>query len=125
MLIEALGYVILWLAFPLVLQLIAARVGRAAEWVDFIVALNWTGALLMALGLPLTLLQVSAAVPDGLVQLVSIVFLAAPFAFEWYLARHLLRVGFAGALGVVMLDFMISLLIQSAINEILAVPAGS
>jgi hypothetical protein len=124
-LVEGCGYVILWLAFPLALQPLAARLGRGAEWLDFVIAINWTGALVTTLGLLLTLLRISPAVPDGLQLLVGVICLAGPLAFEWFLARHLLRVGFAAAFGVVMLDLVLSLLVESAINGMLGTPPGS
>jgi hypothetical protein len=118
-LVEGLGYVILWLAFPLALHPIAVRLGRAAEWADFVIAINWTSALVTAINLPMTLMQVSNALPDQLVLLLSVVFLAGSLAFEWFLARQLLRVGFAAASGVVVLDFALSLAIEGAINGML------
>lgn len=118
-LVEAIGYVIMWLAFPMALHPIAARLGRAAAWSDFVIALNWTGALVTAVNLPLTLIQVSAAVPGGLALLVSVVVFTASLAFEWYLARQVLRVGFAAAFGVVALDFALSLMIEGAMYVLL------
>jgi hypothetical protein len=118
-LIEGLGYVILWLAFPLALHPIAARLGRAAEWGDFVIAMNWTSALIIAVNLPMTLLQVSPAVPGELVILSFALLLAVSLAFEWFLARQLLKLGVAAASGVVMLDFALSLAIQGAINGML------
>jgi hypothetical protein len=121
-LIEGLGYVILWLAFPLALHPIAARLGRAAEWADFVIAINWTSALIIAINLPLTLLQVSAAVPGELVFLLSILLLVGSLAFEWFLARQLLKFGFAAASGVVVLDFALSVAVQGTINGMLGAP---
>jgi hypothetical protein len=85
------GYLNLWLVPPLLIALIAPRVGRDAEMPGCITVYNWTGVLNIGAALPLILLDL-AGVSADLMSVPYKVLLLVSLVWEAFLLTHTLRV---------------------------------
>ena len=111
---EASAYVILWVAFPLALYQIARRIGRLPEFVDFVIIYNWMSLPWLTISLALTRLAASGLVSDGFIQVVVFAFYVVILSFEWFIARQTLRLGGLACAGLVLLDFAIAIVVETA-----------
>lgn len=108
---EAATYLLEWLAFPLVMIGIARLIGAGARYVPYIIAYNWSGVLVLtATTIPYILYLF------GVVSLTGVVILYYPvaiftFIYRWRIARDGLQIAPLTATGIVLLDFLLSVLV--------------
>ncbi|MBV9522703.1 MAG: hypothetical protein JO010_07915 [Alphaproteobacteria bacterium] len=110
-LVETIGYVIGWTAFPLAMLWIARFLGREPLWLFFIIVYNWSQILRTTLDLAATAIIAGGLVPDiGKLWLAQLVYLAE-FLYEWFIVRTVLNVSGLAATMVVLADFVLGMLI--------------
>ena len=117
--IQAIDYALLWTAFPLVLHEILSRRQGTERFCLYISVHNWasvieTPAMLFAASF-------AVAVPYDIAQLLPLLVTVSIFAYEWFIARVALRIGFGAAAAVAALDFLLSLTIQLSADFMLGV----
>ncbi len=120
-LVEAVIYVVGWLAFPLAAYYLTGVLDRRRNYVGYIVAYNWAGVLQMALYVVAAGLAAPGYAFVAELRLDAIVALGATVAVLFYqfnIARIALDVGTAPAVGFVTLDFVISLFLHAAIEAL-------
>lgn len=105
-------YALGWLAFPVLMVTVTQAVGRWENYLRYMVAYNWFQLVVAALLLPLSLLQLTGIAPDGLIALLFLLVTTAFLLYGWFIALHGLRVGGAVAAGIVILDLILSLVIN-------------
>jgi hypothetical protein len=110
-----------WIAFPVLLALIALRIGVAAHYVPFVVALNWSSVWVSAFYAVPSLLHVLGVLPAGLVQLLLLAFFVLAVRFYYLVARTALQAPPALAIPIVLVQFLISLVIAAGFDSL--VPA--
>jgi len=105
---ESIGYVIAWVAYPLAAFYLTRFLDRQQDYLGFIVALNWSQLLQLAILLPAHVIASTGILSFDLnlflvlgVELVCLV-------YEWFVTRTALRLTGAGAVGFVVIDFVIS-----------------
>ncbi|MBV9014912.1 MAG: hypothetical protein JO213_20945 [Alphaproteobacteria bacterium] len=105
--VETIGYVISWVAFPLLVLPLTRWLGREHRFLAFMVAYNWSQ-------IPQTVLFVivGADAAAGLfsanvAQVVDFAAAIAVLVYEWYIARVALMVTAAQAVPVVLLDLVL------------------
>ncbi|MBN9020906.1 MAG: hypothetical protein J0H08_02160 [Rhizobiales bacterium] len=117
---NGIGLLVDWIALPLILALLARPLGISRHYSAFIVARNWSAVI--------------AAIPFGLIGLLivsglvnqefgSILMLAALFLvlrYNFIVARRALDAGVGFAIGIVVLDFVVSLTLALAIDGVFA-----
>ena len=108
--VETIGYVISWVAFPLVVLAVTRWLGREHRFFDFMVPYNWSQ-------LPQTALFVLVGIwsESGMLGArggYGILFLAV-LVYEWYIARVALDTNFFAAVVIVLVDFVLSVLISN------------
>ena len=113
--VEASAYVILWVAFPLALYHIAARLDRVPGYIDFVIIYNWTNIPWLAISLVVALIGSDGGLPSGLIQVMAGLFYIGILSFEWFIARQTLRLGGLACAGLVLLDFAITIVVESAV----------
>ena len=113
--VETIGYVIGWVAFPLLMMTVTQRLGRAHRFFDFMVPYNWCqlpqSALFVLAGL---------AVEGGMLgpqpgESIGIVAVFATLVYEWYvwyIARVALDTTAAAAVFIALLDFVLGVVIS-------------
>ena len=103
--VETIGYVISWVAFPLVMLPLSRALGREHRFFDFMVPYNWSQ-------LPQSLLFVLVGLPGAAAM--RVLDFAAAYAvlvYEWYIARVGLDASRLAAAIVVLVDLLLSLVI--------------
>jgi hypothetical protein len=120
-LVGGLSYVLGWIAFPVVMLLLARPLGLEARYVPLMVVRNWTtvlGSLPYAL---VTLLWLVGGVPRRLMFPA----IAAALGFELFLAYRSTRIAAAVpppvAAGLVVLDLLLTMLVDTEIARLFAV----
>lgn len=113
------AYVLAWIAFPLVLALLARPLGVSAHYVPYMVARNWTTLIaavpgfLVTLGFGLGVVPLTGLGPGNL----------AALGFNIYYAWKVTRIACATppglAAGLVALDFLLTLVVYTASDRLI------
>ena len=114
--VKALSYLADWLLFPVVVALLAKPLDLGRLYVPYIVAYNWSSVVIAALFAPATLL-VGFGIGNPAAILSLIVFAVAA-RYRFTIARAALQVRPATAVGLVILEFLLSLLVLSLFERL-------
>ena len=106
-LVESIGYVIAWCAFPLLIFRFCRWLGRETQGFDFIIAYNWSQILQTALLLLVALLVAIAPVTTDVAAVLELVAYLAILLYEWFIARVALDAGGLTATTVVLIDIVL------------------
>ena len=105
--VETIGYVIAWVAFPLLMLNVTRWIGRAQRFFDFMVPYNWCQV-------PQSLLFVLVGIESGsgllganASETIDIVAAVATLVYEWYIARIALETTGSAAGFVVLVDLVL------------------
>jgi hypothetical protein len=115
---NAIGLGIDWVALPLVLAFLARPLGVARHYPEFVVARNW-GAVIAAVPFGVIGLLIVLGLLGG--ELANLLMLASLFIvlrYTYLIARRSLDVGIGFAIGIVVLDFVLSLTIALTLDGI-------
>jgi hypothetical protein len=116
--VEAVAFLADWVIFPLVFAALARPLGLGDRYVPFIVARNWSAVILAAMLAVVHAVHVLGIVPSSLAPFLLIGALAVALRFSYVVAKTALDVPVGVALGVVVLDFLISLMVWSAADRL-------
>jgi hypothetical protein len=116
--IETVAYFVLWTAFPLAMHYVADLIDRDDRYIRFICAANWSFVLQTIFSLFMQAL-LSIDLPGFLSGLLSLATLAVLLLYSWFIARVGLELSRLGAVGIVALDVMISLIINRIVHAML------
>jgi len=108
---QIVGYAIGWLAYPLAMVRISDYLDRWPQFYRYMVAYNWFQLVQAVAWLPL-LLAVDAGAPAGLVALTWLVTHGILITYGWFIARRGLQVDGLTACALVVIDLLLSLLID-------------
>ena len=111
---ESIAYVIGWVAFPLAAFYLCEAIDRRAQYLGFIVAYNWSTLIQLAILLPALIIALSGILPAGVAGVLTLAAEAVLLVYEWFIARTALGLPGFGAAGIVVLDVIMSLLINDA-----------
>jgi hypothetical protein len=105
--LETIGYVISWVAFPLLVLPLTRWLGREDRFLAFMVAYNWSQLPQTALFVILGADAASGLLPAGVTQIADFAAAVAVLLYEWYIARVALAVSASQAVSVVLLDLVL------------------
>jgi hypothetical protein len=111
-----------WVALPILLGLTAGLIGIRRGYPADVVARNWGAVLTLSPFAAISLLHLLGILGPSLLFLPSIVALAAALRYSYLCARVTLGVGMDVAIGLVVLDFLVSLAIVTVIDQIFGIP---
>ncbi len=117
--VEAIAYVIAWVAFPLAMVPLARVLDREERYLGYIVAYNWASVLQNAVYLPLVMLGVAGTLPADAANTLTVIALILILVYTWFIARVALNVGAGIAAGVVAADVILSIFIKTAASWML------
>ena len=112
----ALGFA--WVALPLVLALIARRLGVTGRFVPFIVARNWAEPVLSALYAVPALFYAAGIINAEIAAVLSLPVLVVALHFLYRIARQALGVPVSLAIGVVVLDLLLGLFVSETVSRL-------
>lgn len=101
------AFVLVSVAFPLILLALGRFAEREAEAVAAIAVYNWAAVLSMVVQAPIVLLLASGA-SDALIGTTGNITLVANLVWEWFLLRHSLRIQWWQALALTAIDALLS-----------------
>lgn len=117
--IEAIAYVIGWVAFPLAIFYISAVLDRQKEFIRFVVAYNWSGVVQIVVLVPIVSLNAYEIFPQSIGALLSMAITLALFYYQWFIAKTALKITAAPAAMVVCINVALSILITGIANILL------
>jgi hypothetical protein len=119
LLIECVAYVAAWAAFPLAMHYVAEFIDREEHYIRYICAANWGSVLQVTLYLLVTAFLALDILPRPIAVIVSLAAYAAIFVYQWWVARVGLDLGRGGAVGIVVLEVVISLILNGIARAML------
>ncbi len=121
--VDGIAYVLQCVAFPLAMVFLCRAIGRWDRYVGFVVALNWSVVLQMALIVPARLLaasDVAAGAGDTLFYFAVI----AVLLYQWFITVTALEVSGWTAAAAVALDVLIGRIVGDLSTGLLQAPAA-
>lgn len=110
------GFGIDWLALPLLLALVAVPIGISQRYVPFIVVRNWSSLLVSVPYMVTYLLFLLGLISTGITVLLSLTCLVVVIWYRYLVARIALQASVSLAIGVVVLDVVLTLLISQIVG---------
>jgi hypothetical protein len=110
--VETIGYVVAWVAFPLLMLNVVRWLGRAHRFFDFMVPYNWCQLPQSALFVLVGLVSASGLLGTRLSEAIDILAALATLLYEWFIARVALDTTGAAAALVVLLDLVLGVVIS-------------
>ena len=110
--VETIGYVIAWVAFPLMMLTVTRWIGRAHRFFDFMVPYNWCQVPQSALFVLIGLVSAGGALGVRVSAAIEIGAVIATLVYEWFIARVALNTTGLVAVFVVLLDLVLGALIN-------------
>jgi hypothetical protein len=117
-LIETIGYVISWVAFPLLMLSVVRWLGREHRFFDFMVPYNWCQLPQSVLFVLVGLDSESGMLGDPAAQGIEIAAAIAVLVYEWYIARVALETTGTAATLVVVVDLVLGIIISRAAGSL-------
>ena len=111
--IETIAYVIAWVAFPLLMASLTRTLGREAHYIRYIVAYNWAAVWQNALYMPVAMLSVGGVLSAANANVLGVLALGLIVIYVWFVTKTALEVRAAVAAGIVVIDFFLSILINT------------
>ncbi|HUB95117.1 MAG TPA: hypothetical protein VL993_04320 [Stellaceae bacterium] len=118
LLIETIGYVIGWTAYPLAALAFCRRVASEEQSLGFITAYNWSQVLQTALLLPVACVGATSLLPDYVIAYADTIAYIAILVYEWFIARIALSKGAMPALALVLLDVVLGAVISEVTQSL-------
>ncbi|HEX4113743.1 MAG TPA: hypothetical protein VH020_14515 [Stellaceae bacterium] len=107
LLVESIGYVVGWTAYPLAALALCRALGVGVGGFDFITAYNWSQIIETALFIVVAAVAALHVVPDEAAGLLSAVALILVLLYEWFIARVATRAGGGPATALVLTDLVL------------------
>lgn len=118
-LVQAIAYVIAWVAYPLAMVHISRFLGRESLFFRYMAAYNWFQVAQAAIVLPASLLAATGLLSNDAIALLGLFVLSAILMYDWFIARSALGVDGAQAAALVTIDLLLGLLISGAADSLL------
>ncbi len=109
--LKALAYVVDWILFPVLIAALAKPLDIGRFYVPYIVAYNWSSVVIAALFAPATLLASAGLLGRGPAAVIGLMLTVIAARYRFTIARTALQARPATALGLVLLELLLSILI--------------
>lgn len=111
-----------WVAFPVIFALIAGPLGVASQYVPLIVARNWAAVIIAVIFAAPHLLHIFGVLPTPVLAFVLLGILAVAIRFAYLMVRTALAVTASIAIPVVLLEVLMSFVIELGMERLVAGP---
>jgi len=125
LIVEVLIYVIGWLLFPFVMLGVSEALDRRTNYCRYIAAYNWSAVVWITLFLGVVLIRETGMLPGGVG--VGLLWIARilMFAYAAYIAKVGLDITVPAAMGIVLIDFILAVIMDVATAAILGISYSS
>jgi hypothetical protein len=113
LLVESIGYAINWTAYPLAAWYAVQALGRGDRYFGYFCAYNWSTALLLCLFIPVAAINGLELLPKPITMLLGYVVTFAALFYHYFIARNALDIEKLPAIGLVAIDLIIGVFLQS------------
>jgi len=110
--VETIGYVVAWVAFPLLMLNVVRWIGRAHRFFDFMVPYNWCQVPQSALFVLVGLVSAGGVLSTQASEAMDLAAAIATLLYEWFIARVALDTTGLVAVFVVLLDLVLGVFIS-------------
>ena len=110
--VETIGYVVAWVAFPLLMLNVVRWIGRAHRFFDFMVPYNWCQVPQSALFVVVGLVSAGGVLSAQASEAMDLAAAIATLLYEWFIARVALDTTGLVAVFVVLLDLVLGVFIS-------------
>ena len=110
--VETIGYVVAWVAFPLLMLNVVRWIGRAHRFFDFMVPYNWCQVPQSALFVLVGLVSAGGVLSTQASEAMDLAAAIATLLYEWFIARVALDTTGLVAIFVVLLDLVLGVFIS-------------
>lgn len=110
---EILAYLVGWAAFPVIAIFLTRLLQLSHKYVPLIIASNWAAVLQILFFV--AVLLASRIFPQGLQSFLLLIATVIVLSYQWFVVRTALETTAMIALGLVVVDFLISTVIGAAI----------
>ena len=110
--VETIGYVVAWVAFPLLMLNVVRWIGRAHRFFDFMVPYNWCQLPQSALFVLVGLVSAGGVLSAQASEAMDLAAAIATLLYEWFIARVALDTTGLVAIFVVLLDLVLGVFIS-------------
>jgi hypothetical protein len=111
-----------WITFPILLALVAEPLGITRSYPSFIIVRNWGAVLATAPFALIDIGYVSGAFNEDATNIASLIFLIVKLRYDYLIASRTLGAGIGLAVGIVVADFAVSLMIMAIVNGMAGLP---
>ena len=111
-----------WITFPILLALVAEPLGITRSYTAFIIARNWGAVLASAPFALIDLLYLFGIFSQDVTNIASLIFLIVQLRYNYLIASRALGVGIGLAVGIVVADFAVSVMIMATVSGIAGLP---
>lgn len=116
-LVETIGFVLSWIAFPIVAAPLTRLLGLGHRYAVLVIASNWAKVVQMLVFIA-SLMIAAMLPPEGGASVVLVVTMAI-LIYQWFVTRVSLDTSFGIAAGLVVVDLLLSVLVSSLVERIL------
>lgn len=110
-----------WIAMPLVLAVLAKPLGLEAHYPAFIAVRNWTSLFVSIPYVFTASLYLGGVLSGGLMYLTWLTFLVMILWYRFQITRMIFGASMGLTLGIVFLDFVLSIFIQTAVDRLVVI----
>lgn len=110
--VQTIGYVIAWLVFPLIIFHVCQAIEREDEFIGYIVAYNWASVWQNLIYLPFIILSELGYLSLGAGRTIGMLVLILVMLYTWFITKTALRITGVLATGLVVLDFVVSIILN-------------
>ena len=118
--IHAISYVIGWVAFPLLIFYLTDILGNGQRFVRYIVSYNWASVLQNLLYLPFALLVEAQILGGSAATFIGLLLIGVILFYTWFITRTALAISSFLAIGFVVIDLLLSVVINSISQGLLS-----
>ena len=111
-----------WVAFPIVLALVADRLRVSSTYSAYVIVRNWASVIATTPFAIISILYILGPIGQEVASTLSLAVLFVILRYNYLIARRVLQVGIPLAIGVVVVDFILSLSIDAGISALFGVP---
>ena len=119
LIVESIHYVILWVAFPLVMVAMCDLLDRRKNYIPFVVAYNWASIPQNALFLPISFLMHAGVMSQHTGDFLQYVVLILVMGYTWFIARTALDIPGFTAVSLVVLELLLAIFISVVSTAVL------
>jgi hypothetical protein len=116
--VETIGYVIAWVAFPLIMLTVTRWIDRAHRFFDFLVPYNWCQVPQSGLFVLIGLEAGSGVLSIPAAQAVEVTGAVAVLVYEWYIARIALDTTGSAAAFIVLVDVALGVVVNHVASSL-------